>query len=46
MELLIDPACSIIFEGEKEEANIMSRFPRDPKEPLFGKKTLFLSVLQ
>jgi Ca2+-transporting ATPase len=24
----------------------MSRFPRDPKEPLFGKKTLFLSVLQ
>jgi Ca2+-transporting ATPase len=46
MELLIDPACSIIFEWEKEEANIMSRFPRDPKEPLFGKRTLFLSILQ
>lgn len=46
MELLIDPACSIIFEGEKEEANIMSRFPRNPKEPLFGKRTLFLSILQ
>jgi Ca2+-transporting ATPase len=46
MELLIDPACSIIFEWEKEEANIMSRPPRDPKEPLFGRRTLFLSVLQ
>ncbi len=46
MELLIDPACSIIFEWEKEEANIMSRKPRNPKEPLFGKKTLFLSILQ
>ncbi|MFA7298258.1 MAG: cation-translocating P-type ATPase [Candidatus Absconditabacterales bacterium] len=46
MELIIDPACSIIFEGEKEEANIMSRLPRDPKESLFGKRTLFFSVLQ
>ncbi|EKD24851.1 MAG: hypothetical protein ACD_80C00146G0006 [uncultured bacterium (gcode 4)] len=46
MELLIDPACSIIFEWEKEESNIMSRLPRDPKEPLFGRRTLFLSVLQ
>ncbi len=46
MELLIDPACSIIFEWEKEEANIMSRKPRDSKEPLFGKRTLFLSILQ
>jgi len=46
MELLIDPACSIIFEWEREEANIMSRFPRDAKEALFGKRTLFLSVLQ
>jgi len=46
MELLIDPACSIIFEWEKEEDNIMSRFPRNPKEPLFGKRTLFISILQ
>lgn len=46
MELLIDPACSVIFEWEKEEANIMSRKPRNPKEPLFGKRTLLLSVLQ
>jgi len=46
MELIIDPACSIIFEGEREESNIMSRFPRDPKESLFGRRTLFFSVLQ
>jgi P-type Ca2+ transporter type 2C len=46
MELIIDPACSVIFEGEREEANIMSRFPRNPKESLFGKRTLFFSVLQ
>ena len=46
MELIIDPACSVIFEGEKEEENIMSRFPRNPKESLFGRRTLFFSVLQ
>lgn len=46
MELLIDPASSIIFEWEKEESNIMSRAPRNPKEPLFGRRTLSLSILQ
>jgi P-type Ca2+ transporter type 2C len=46
LELIIDPACSIVFEQEKEEANIMQRRPRDPGEPLFGKKLLLLSVLQ
>lgn len=46
MELIIDPSCSVIFEWEKEEKNIMSRFPRDPKEPLFGKRTLLLSIAQ
>ncbi len=46
MELIIDPACSIIFEWEKAEENIMSRKPRSSKESLFGKKTLFFSLLQ
>jgi len=46
LELLIDPACSIVFEQEKEEANTMQRPPRDPAEPLFGKRLLLLSVLQ
>lgn len=46
MELIIDPSCSIIFEWEKEESNIMSRLPRNPKEWLFGKRTLLFSILQ
>jgi P-type Ca2+ transporter type 2C len=46
LELIIDPACSIVFEQETEEANTMQRPPRDPGKPLFGKKLLFLSFLQ
>jgi Ca2+-transporting ATPase len=46
LELIIDPACSVVFEQEKEEANNMLRAPRDPAEPLFGKRLLFLSILQ
>lgn len=46
LELVIDPACTMVFEAEKEEANVMDRPPRDPKKPLFGSKILFLSVLQ
>jgi Ca2+-transporting ATPase len=46
LELIIDPACSIVFEAEKEEADTMARPPRDPGEALFSGKTLLLSVLQ
>ncbi|MEK6733199.1 MAG: cation-translocating P-type ATPase [Candidatus Omnitrophota bacterium] len=46
LELIIDPACSVVFESEPAEKNIMNRSPRDPKEPLFGKKMLSLSLLQ
>ena len=46
LELIIDPACSVVFEAEPEEANVMSRPPRNPQEPLFNKKTLVLSLLQ
>ncbi len=46
MELIIDPACSIIYEAEPEEKNIMERPPRDPKKPIFSKKLLSLSILQ
>jgi Ca2+-transporting ATPase len=30
LELIIDPACSIAFEMEREEPNVMRRPPRDP----------------
>jgi Ca2+-transporting ATPase len=46
LELIIDPACSVVFETEREEANIMDRPPRDPKKTLFSRKLLFLSFLQ
>jgi len=46
LELIIDPACSIIFEAEKEEKNVMSRPPKDIKEPFFGAKKILLSCSQ
>ena len=46
LELIIDPACSVAFEAEPEEANVMTRPPRDPQQPLFDRRTLLLSLLQ
>jgi Ca2+-transporting ATPase len=46
LELIIDPACSIIFEAEREEKNVMSRPPKDIKEPFFGAKKILLSCTQ
>jgi P-type Ca2+ transporter type 2C len=46
LELIIDPACSIAFEAEPEERDVMRRSPRDPNEPLFSKKMLTTGLLQ
>jgi len=46
MELIIDPACSVIFEAEKEEKNVMNRPPRSVKQKFFGGSKIFLSVMQ
>ncbi len=46
LELIIDPACSIVFESEKEEADVMNRPPRRKDEGLFTRKNLALSLLQ
>jgi Ca2+-transporting ATPase len=46
LELIIDPACSTVFEAEREEKNIMNRPPRNLKERLFGRKNFFYSFLQ
>lgn len=46
LEMIINPACSIAFEAEPLERDVMHRPPRDPKEPLFGKSVLLLSLLQ
>jgi Ca2+-transporting ATPase len=46
LHLIIDPACSIVFEAEPEEATVMRRPPRNPNEPLFGKRTWSVSLFQ
>jgi Ca2+-transporting ATPase len=46
LELVIDPACSIAFEAEPEEKDIMHRPPRDPRKPLFNWSMVALSLLQ
>ncbi len=46
LELVIDPSCSIAFEAEPEESDVMERPPRNPKQPLFDRRTLTVSLLQ
>jgi Ca2+-transporting ATPase len=46
LELIIDPACTLIFEAEKEEKNVMSRPPKDINEPFFGGRKIFFSCMQ
>ena len=46
LELIIDPACSTVFEAVSEEKNIMNRPPRNLRDSLFNKRTLTLSLMQ
>ncbi len=46
LHLIIDPACTVVFEAEPAEANVMQRPPRHPQEPLFSRRTLGLALLQ
>ncbi len=46
LELIIDPACSMIFEAEKEEKNVMSRPPKNINEPFFGARKILFSCMQ
>ncbi|MDN4164474.1 cation-translocating P-type ATPase [Cytophagales bacterium LB-30] len=46
MELIIDPICSVAFESEKEEKDIMLRPPRKPEEKFFGASKIMYSVFQ
>lgn len=46
MELIIDPACSLAFENEPAEKDIMQRPPRETRARLFAGKTLGLALLQ
>ena len=46
LELIIDPACSIVFEAEEEEADVMQRPPRAATEQLFNRQMVVMSLLQ
>jgi Ca2+-transporting ATPase len=46
LEMIINPACSIVFESEHAEPAIMQRPPRAPSERLFGFRSMVVAVLQ
>jgi Ca2+-transporting ATPase len=46
MELIIDPACSIVFEVEPAERDMMRRPPRPADEALFSMATILSSLAQ
>ncbi|MDD4909037.1 MAG: cation-translocating P-type ATPase, partial [Candidatus Omnitrophica bacterium] len=46
LELIIDPACSTVFEACPEDKDIMKKPPRDLSESLFNRKTFIFSLLQ
>ncbi|QND85407.1 P-type ATPase [Chromobacterium vaccinii] len=45
-ELMIDPTCSIVFEAEPEESDVMRRPPRQAEEKIFDRKLLMLGLRQ
>ncbi len=44
LELVIDPACSIVFEAEEADADLMSRPPRRSDEALLSGQYIWRSV--
>jgi Ca2+-transporting ATPase len=46
LEMVIDPVCSLVFEAEAEEDDVMRRPPRAPDEPLFSRSMVAWSLLQ
>jgi Ca2+-transporting ATPase len=46
LEMVIDPACSIIFEAEPEESDVMRRRPREPNMPVLPRASALWAVVQ
>jgi Ca2+-transporting ATPase len=46
LELIIDPACSVVFEMEDEEKDVMKRPPRDLQESLFDLRMSLTGLVQ
>ena len=45
-ELMVDPICSVAFENEPEEKDVMTRPPRPTNARIFDKSILWLGVKQ
>jgi P-type Ca2+ transporter type 2C len=46
LELVIDPVCSLVFEAEREEDDVMRRPPRSPAEPPLSLRLIAWGVVQ
>lgn len=46
LELIIDPACSTVFESEEEASDTMKQPPRNINDSIFNKKNVLISLLQ
>jgi Ca2+-transporting ATPase len=46
LELIIDPACTVVFEMEEDEPDIMQRPPRKLESPLFGRSMVLSGLIQ
>ena len=46
IELIVDPACSLAFESEPEEPDVMDRPPRDTRAALFGAPAMWQAAGQ
>jgi len=46
LELVIDPACTLAFENEPEDADLMRRPPRPREEALLGRHAIMAALLR
>ena len=46
LEMIIDPVCSLVFEAEAEESEVMRRPPRPPDEPMAPASFIAWSLFQ
>jgi Ca2+-transporting ATPase len=46
LELIIDPGCSLVFEAEGVDPEIMNQRPRGVGEKIFNRKTLSIAIAQ
>jgi Ca2+-transporting ATPase len=46
LQLIIDPACTLIFEADKAEKDVMKRKPRNPDAKLFDIPTVLRCLFQ